>query len=332
MQGFEDVADVGHALEDGRKEHAAEHRNCDAHQTREFHHASRNDHDNRNEQQRVDVELRRKRGLQSSRHLRVVARGVDVHAEYGVENQSNHEGRRRRGNHCRHVVEETRAGNRRREVGGIRERRELIAEVCAGDNHAGGNSGVDAETRTDAEEGNADGRRCGPRGTAGKADNRTHDAADRQEEPRGQKIQTVVNDSRDGARHNEGCDQNTDGAENQNCLHRRIQTIQHAREHIRETVPADTTDDAGNADGYNQGHMRIRIARLSDEPEQHKSHHDDNGNERLYEIGQSYLLGACLIRFHTLLFFRARHTLYLIFIHPVLRRVPPRQPESGSRP
>ena len=332
MQGIEDVADVGHALEDSRKEHAAEHRNRDAHQTRELHHAGCNDHDDRKQQQRIDVELRRECGLQSRRHLRIVTRGVDVHTEYRRENQRNHKGRCRRGDHCRHVIEETCAGNRRREVGGVRERRELIAEVCAGDNHAGGDCGVDAETRTDAEEGNADGRRRGPGGTAGKADNRAHDAADRQEEPRGQKIQTVVNDSRDGSRHDEGCNQNADGAENQNRFHRRIQTIQHTREHVRETVPAEAADDAGNTDGYDQGHMCICVARLPDKAEQHKPHHDHNGNERLYKVGQSYLLGACLIRFHTLLFFRARLTLYLVFIHPVLRRVLPRQLESGSRP
>ena len=165
------------------------------------------------------------------------------------------------------MIEESRAGNRRREVSGIRERRELIAEVCAGDNHTGGDCGVDAEPRTDAEEGNADGRRCGPGRTAGKTYNRAHDAADRQEKPRGQKIQPVIDDSRNGSRHDKGCDQNADGAKNQNCFHRRIQTIQHTCKHIREAVAAEAANDAGDANRYDQGHMRIRIARLSDIPE-----------------------------------------------------------------
>ena len=207
------------------------------------------------------------RGLQTRRHLRVVTRGVDVDTEYRIENQCNHKGRRRRGDHCRHVIEESRAGNRRREVGGIRERRELIAEVCAGDNHTGGDCGVNAEARTDAEERDTDGCRRGPGGTAGKADNRAHDATDRQEKSRGQKIQPVIDDSRNGSRHDKRCDQNADGAKNQNCFHRRIQTIQHTCKHIREAVAAEAADDAGDANRYDQGHMRIRIARLSDIPE-----------------------------------------------------------------
>ena len=178
------------------------------------------------------------------------------------------------------MVEKTGLSNSSSEVGGIGQGGELIADIRAGDDHTGGEGGIDAKARANAEERKTDGGGGGPGGAARHTDDRAEDAADGQEQLRGQQVKAVDDQGRDRAGGHEARDQETDGAEDQNGFHGSCQTIDHTGEHILEAVAAGEADDAGDDDGQDQGHVRVMITGfgMTEEAIEHESDHCHNGN------------------------------------------------------
>ena len=185
------------------------------------------------------------------------------------------------------MVEKTGLGNSRGEVGGIGQGGELIADIRAGDDHTGGEGGIDAKARANAEERKTDGGGGGPGGAARHTDDRAEDAADRQEQLRGQQIQTVNDQGGDRTGGHEARDQETDGAEDQNSFHGSAQALDHTGEHILKVVTAEVTDDARDDDGHDQGQVSVMVTGfgMTEEAVKHEPDHCHNGDQRQNKTG-----------------------------------------------
>ena len=107
----------------------------------------------------------------------IIRAGVDVQTEDRVEHESDQQGRAGGGDHRGHVIEQAGLGDGGGEVGGVGQGGELIADIRAGDDHTGGDGGIDAQARADAEERKADGGGGGPGGAARQTNDRAEDAA-----------------------------------------------------------------------------------------------------------------------------------------------------------
>ena len=190
------------------------------------------------------------------------------------------------------MVEQAGVGHAGGEVGGIGQGGELIADISTGDDHTGGHGGVDAQARADAEHRDTDGGGGSPGRAAGKAHDGAQAAADRQEQFRGQQVQTVVDQGGNGAGHHEGRNQKTDRHEDQQCLERVVQTIEHAGEHVGEAVAAQRTNDAGDAHRNDQRHVGVNIVAAVQAVDHEACHHDD-GQQRLKDIRESNFLFVC---------------------------------------
>ena len=191
------------------------------------------------------------------------------------------------------MIEKTGVGNAGGKVGGVGQRGELIADISTGDDHTGSDGGIHTETCADTDEGKADGRGGGPGGAAGETDDGAHNAADGKECLRAQELQTVVNQSGDGAGSHEGGYQETDRAEDQDRFEGCAQTLDHTGENVGELVSADTADDRGDRDGNDQRHMCINIETIEVQAVDHQTHHHDDGDQCLDHTGSSYLLFFC---------------------------------------
>ena len=292
VQHVEDVAqgagavDVG-GLEDDHEDRCGGDGGGNADQAGHTQDAHHDNNDDGNEQNRGDIEGTAERVLNALSNSGIVGAGVNVQAEDGVDDQGDDEGRAGGGDHRGDVVEKTGLGNSRGKVGGIGQGGELIADIRAGDDHTGGDGGRDAEARADAEERKTDGGGGGPGGAARHTDDRAEDAADGQEQLRGQQVKAVDDQGRDRAGGHEAGDEETDGAEDQNGFHGSCQTIDHTGEHILEGMAAGEADDAGDDDGQDQGHVRVMITGfgMTEEAIKHEPDHCHNGDQRQNKTG-----------------------------------------------
>ena len=292
VQRVEDVAqgagavDVG-GLEDDHEERGGGDGDGNADQTGHTQDAHHDNDDDGDEQNGGDHEGLAERVLNAGGNSGIISAGVDVQTHDGVEDEGDHEGRAGGGDHRGDVVEKTGLGNSRGEVGGVGQGGELIADVRAGDDHTGGEGGVDAKARADAEECKTDGGGGGPGGAARHTDDRAEDAADGQEQLRGQQVKAVDDHGRDRAGAHEAGDQETDGAEDQNGFHGSAQTLDHTGEHFLEAVAADRTDDAGDDDGHDQGQVSVMVTGfgMTAEAVKHEPDHCHNGDQRQNKTG-----------------------------------------------
>ena len=149
-------------LENNGNKNSRNHRNSNADQAGHFQDTHGNNDDQRNEDEDVDVEVGNDGILNALCNAGIISRGVNIQTENGIDHEGNEEGRAGGGDHRGHVIEQTGVGNAGSEVGGVGQGGELIADIGTGDNHTGGQCGVDAEASTDAEEGKTDGRSGGP--------------------------------------------------------------------------------------------------------------------------------------------------------------------------
>ena len=285
MQNVEDIAQRAavvdlSGLEDDHEERCGGDGDGNADQAGHAQDAHQDNDDDGEKQDGGDVEGLAEGVLDALGNSGIVGAGVNVQTENGVEDEGEDQGRAGGGDHRGDVVEKAGLGNSRGEVGGVGQGGELIADIRAGDDHTGGEGGVDAEARADAEERKTDGGGGGPGGAARHTDDRAEDAADGQEQLRGQKIQTVNDQGGDSAGSHEAGDQETDGAEDQDRFHGSAQTLDHTGEHILKVVTAEETDDARDDNGHDQRHVRVMILRdgMTEEAVEHEPDHCHNGN------------------------------------------------------
>ena len=285
VQHVEDVAqgagavDVG-GLEDHHEDGRGGNGDGDTDQAGHAQDAHHDNDDDGDEQQRADGERPAEGILNALSNGGIISAGVNVQAKDRVENEGEQQGRAGGGDHRGDVIEQAGLRDGGGEVGGIGQGGELIADIRAGDDHTGGDGGRDAEARADAEERKTDGGGGGPGGAARHTDDRAEDAADGQEQLRGQQVKAVDDQGRDRAGGHEAGDQETDGAEDQNGFHGGRQTLDHTGEHFLEAVAADRADDAGDDDGQDQGHVRVMITgfRMTAEAVKHEPDHRNDGN------------------------------------------------------
>ena len=292
VQHVEDVAQGagavdGGGLEDHHEDGRGGNGDGDTDEAGHAQDAHHDNHDDGDEQNGGDHEGLAERVLNGLGDGRIVGAGVDVQAHDGVEDEGDEQSRAGGGDHRGNVVEQTGLGNSRGEVGGIGQGGELIADIRAGDDHTGGEGGIDAKARADAEERKTDGGGGGPGGAARHTDDRAEDAADGQEQLRGQQIQTVDDQGGDRTGGHEARDQETDGAEDQDRFHGSAQALDHTGEHILEVVTAEVTDDARDDDGHDQGHVRVMITGfgMTEEAVKHEPDHCHNGDQRQKKTG-----------------------------------------------
>ena len=285
VQNIEDVAEgaavvnVG-GLEDKHEDDRGGDGDGDADQAGHAQDAHHDNDDDGEEQDGADGEGAAERFLDAFGDCSVIRAGVNVQAKDRVENEGEQQGRAGGGDHRGDVIEQAGLRDGGGEVGGVGQGGELVADIRAGDDHTGGNGGGDAEAGTDAEEGKADGGGGGPRGATGHADDSAEDAANGQEQLRGQQIKAVDDHGGDRAGEHEAGDQEADGGEDQNGFHGSSQTLDHTSEHLLEGVAADEADDAGDDDGHDQGQVRVMIAGfgMTVEAVKHEPDHRHDGN------------------------------------------------------
>ena len=191
------------------------------------------------------------------------------------------------------MIEQAGVGNSGCQVGGIRQRGELIADICAGDNHTGGQSRVNSKACTDTYESQTDGCRCGPGRTAGKTGDGAEDTADRKEQLRSKQSESVINHCRNGSCRHEGGYQETNGTKNQKSFQCVVDTVNHAGQHVGKAVAAEDTDKAGNAHGNNQRHMSILISLVRVQAVKHQACHGNDRDQSFHHTRESGLFFIC---------------------------------------
>ena len=187
-------------LEDDRSDDRYGYCEQDARKRRHLHDADNDDHDERDEHERVHIECIADRIDDLDGLGVIIPCSIRSEAQDRVQDERDQERRTSGRNHRADVIEKTCVGYTSSKVGGVGQRREFIAYVCAGDNHACSQGRIEAEAEADAHECDTDGRCRGPGRTAGQTCDRAQDAADRQEYLRRQQLQSVEDQGRDGAR------------------------------------------------------------------------------------------------------------------------------------
>ena len=215
MQDAEDLGQALHALENDGEQHAGAHGQGDAYQAGQTHDARADNHQDGQQQDGAHIEALLQSGLELGGHSGVIVAAAGDKADDGVQDDSNHKGGGGGGHHGGHMVEQAGFRHGGGQVGSVGQGGELVAHIGAGDDHTGGDGWIDAQAGADAQHGNTHSSGGGPGGAAGQAHDGAQDAADGQEQLGGEEVQTVVNQSGDGARHDEGGDQQAHGAQNQ---------------------------------------------------------------------------------------------------------------------
>ena len=281
------------ALECDRYDNSYGNGSHNARKSRCLHNANNDDDKQRNQDERAYVEVLNDSCADTLRNSRIVHAGIDVRAKDCIEHQSDDEGRAGGGNHGAYVIEQAGVGNSGCQVGGIRQRRELIADICAGDNHTGGQSRVNSKACTDTYESQTDGCRCGPGRTAGKTGDGAEDTANRKEQLRSKQSESVINHCRNGSCRHEGGYQETNGTKNQKSFQCVVDTVNHAGQHVGKAVAAEDTDKAGNAHGYNQRHMSVLIGFIHVQAVKHEACHGNDRDQSFNGIRKSDLFFVC---------------------------------------
>ena len=141
-----------------------------------------------------------------------IGRGVEVAGR--AEQPEAEDGDRERGHggpeRLAHVVVEVGAGGGAGEVGGVGERRGLVAEVGAGDDRAGGDRGIEAHLLRDAHQADADGAGDGPGAADRHRDHGADQAGGHVEVVGAEQLQPVVDHRDQRAAERPGPDQRAD--------------------------------------------------------------------------------------------------------------------------
>lgn len=295
VQDAEQLSQAADALEDNGEQNAGSHREGDTNKTGQLDDTSSNNHQDRQQNQRIQVEALFQSGLQLGGYGGIIVAAAGDHTQNGIQNEGDHKGGSGCGHHGGHVVKQAGLGHSGGQVGGVRQRRELVAHVGTGDNHTGGDGGIDAQASTDAEHGDTDGSGSGPGGAAGQAYDGTQDTANGEEKLGSQKVKSVINEGGNSTGHNKGGNQETYGTQDQNGLHGGVQSFDHAGQHVGKAVSADAADDAGHHDGNDQRHVSVVVDLIAEvQAVDHQAHHDQNRQKCLKEIREPDFTLFCI--------------------------------------
>ena len=290
MQDGEQVGHgIGH-LEDEREEHT----DCDAgrnaHEARNAQDAHGDDDQDGQHHDGVDVEGPRDGIANALGNAGVVAFRARVDSQEGVEHERDEEHGTGCGKHGAHVVEQACSRHGGGEVRGVGERRELVADVGARDDHARGEGGVHAQAGANGHERDAHGGRGGPRRSAGPADDGADDAAQGQENLRGEQGKAVVDERGDGAADHERADEQAHEQQDEDGFHRDEEAVQDAGEHVLEGAPVGHSHGAGNYRRAQKRHVgRVVGVGIGHEPEhiEHEGYHGEDGDQSPEQVGQA---------------------------------------------
>ena len=143
----------------------------------------------------------------------------------------------------------------RGEVGGVGQRRHLVAEVGARDDGAGGNPQVQVVGRGGADQGQADGAGGGPRVAGGQRDDGADGAGGGIEDGGHQQRQAVVDHRRHDAGQNPGADDRPDDEQDQHGAHRRGDAALDRALDLRPGLAVGEADEPGDGRAEHQGDL-----------------------------------------------------------------------------
>ncbi len=205
----------------------------------------------------------------------------------GEEDQREREARHGGPHHVPDVGEEIGARHRRREVGGIGERRDLVAEVGAGDDRPSREPEVQVLRGGDAHERHAHGSSGGPRATGGHGHERADHARRGVEHGGIQDLEPVVDHGRHHAAQDPGADHRAHHQQNQDRAHCQRDAVDDPSLDLLPCIPVPQPDDAGDGSAQHQrylvGSTRGRIAEevhRCREQRDEKSYWDERLSER----------------------------------------------------
>ena len=160
-----------------------------------------------------------------------------------------------------------RTGHGRRQVGGIRQRRQLVAKVRAGQNSAGSRSQRHAHALRDAHQRQTHGTHGTPGSTGSQRGNRADYHCCNQENRRRQQLKAIIDHGRNSTRQDPYADHHADDTEDQDGLHCHRDTVNH---HAFDVLPlvADLHRHQGSDDNADE-HRDVRINSVYHDPDGH---------------------------------------------------------------
>ena len=238
------------------------------------------DHQRRQQQQRVDHEGVAEHGLDRL-HLTGIRRLALAASDDRVEHQGDEQARSGGVDHVPDVVEQLSPGHGRRQVGGVRQRRHLVAEVGAGDHRPRHPRPGDAEPLPHADEGDAHGGGGGPRRAGGQGHQAADDAGGHEEHRRGEQLQPVVDHGRHDAGVDPRSDQHADHQQDDAGLGRQADAAHHR---VLDLVPAQSQlqrDEGGHHGAEDQRHvgrqLQLRVVHHRQVQRSDQRHHRQQG-------------------------------------------------------
>ena len=144
--------------------------------------------------------------------------------------------------------EQIHARDRGGEIGGVGQRRYLVAEERARHHRAGGPVGRQAEAVTDAHQRETDGAERAPGGAQRHGDHGTEDRRGGEKGLRAEQFQAVVDQGRDGARCDPHARDHADQQQNPQSRQTDAHHVQHAVLHGVPAAAVEPAERGGDAD------------------------------------------------------------------------------------
>ena len=145
---------------------------------------------------------------------------------------------------------DVRSDHGRRQVGGVRQRRHLVAEIRAGDDRAGGDLRTQAQAEGDSHQADADGPRHGPRAPDRQGHQRAQQARGHVEHGGMQHLQAVTDHRRDRAGQHPRADQGPDREQDQHGADRNRDAVTYR---LMDRAPAMTVLEGDSAGDRTRG-------------------------------------------------------------------------------
>ncbi len=177
------------------------------------------------------------------------------------------------------MVEEIGAGDGGGEVGGVRQRRYLVAEERTRDDGTSGPVHRHLEARADAHKGEPDRSDRAPGRAERDRDDRTHDHGGGQEDLRREGLEPVVDQSGHGAGGDPDADDHPDDDQHRHRGKRDVDHAEHAVFHVAPVVAEVGAHQRGDREADRQRNMRREVAEIEQLYRQHAERQHD-GNER----------------------------------------------------
>ena len=188
--------------------------------------------------------------------------------------------------HVANVDEQLGPRHRRGQVGGVAERRHLVAEVGPGDDGSGGEAEVQVLGGGHPDEGDADGRGGRPRRAGGDGDEGADDAGGRVEDRRAEDLEAVVDHGGNDPGEDPGADERTHHQQDEHRPHRERDAADDPALELLPRVAEPDADEDRHSRRQDQGDLVGALGRaVPEEVHRGRQEEDQNGHgkERLEE-------------------------------------------------